>query len=167
MSTTSTPNDDKQSKHIDNSVNVSTNTSSSDVVHPVGTTTPTEDTSIVDDVSSEPLSPLSTIRSDDYRPGGKYEGLFGWSPSSSSSTESTPSSTSTPLCKPYGDQFGRYSVSMCDRHYDCTDTPFHSPSHTFILPLVEESPPKKRVRRRLFPHDNSTPYPRHQNILGT
>ena len=160
MSTNNPVNDQKPTEDTDDSVHLCVDT---EVVHPVVPTTPTTTSGDTSSESGDPSSePLSPIRSEDYKPGGKYESLF-WcsSCSSSSSMESTPSSTSTestPLCEPYyGDQFGRYSVSLLDRHYDCRETPFHTPSYKFILPLVEESPPRKRVRRRLFPHDNSTP----------
>ena len=97
--------------------------------------------------TTPPMTPPRTVdlTGEDYL-------LFGSSSSSSSDDDWTP------LCEPYGDQFGIYSMSLCDRYYDCTKTPFHTPSHIPVtLPLVHESPPRKRVRRRLFPHDNSTP----------
>ena len=131
----------------------------------IGTETHDTETETHDTDIEEPLTPPRTV---DFESGGKYDHLLFGSSSSSSSSSSdddwtwtpTPtSSESTPLCHPYGDQFGTYSMSMCDRYYDCQQTPFHTPTYIPFnsISVVTDSPPRKRVRRRLFPHDNTTP----------
>ena len=112
----------------------------------------------VDNEECTPLKP--TPKTSDYNTGGKYYyDLFGSSSEDEEQPLETPTQRSntvseTPTPQIFIDQFGQYSVPLWKRHYNCMDTPWRSSSTSI---KNSTSPPRKRVRRELFPSSPPTP----------